>query len=314
MIDGIKVLARIPNYEQWKEKTGISFAVSTDIGTGEIKGKKVGTKNHDISYWHTGYFQTYKLSIVESRNSSSCIMGDYNLIIKGSLHKNYYGGTNYQAFTFSQLQQEIRSLCTALFLNPQKCELQNIEIGVNVVLPFETSYYIFNSVLMYSTHQFENYNPDKKGIILGRVAKLAQYSIKCYDKGLQNELEYNLMRFEKRYIKMQSLKKRGIHTLEDLLCYHKIEPLGIELMNAWHKVLINEPDIEASTLNLTPELKSILQEGRNRDYWTRLRKTNRNRYNKYLLKYRKLSNEYSVQKTHITIGNLIKEAWGELLK
>jgi hypothetical protein len=312
VIDGIKIHCKLVDFSDWKSKTGISFDVPTDTDTGAMRGHNQKKNPDNVTYTHQGKFETYQLKVIETHIGDKHI--NYNLIIAGSLHKNYFGGKNYKRFGYDDMQTEIKHLCVSLHLQLGKCAIQNLEIGVNIQIPFEVTPYINKSVLLHSVVSFQNYVPDKKGFVLGRVATHSQHSIKCYDKGAQNALGYPLMRFEDRVTKMQYLKKYGIITLADLTIYEKVDALREVILNAWDNVLIYEPDIYQEKLSLTSNQHKLLIEGKNRDYWERLKNERPGFFNKQRAKFKQFMLAYSAFKTHQCIKDLIHTEWTVLLK
>lgn len=87
----------------------------------------------------------------------------------------------------------------------------------------EFSYEFLNrNLISYKGNTFNRYTPDKNGVCLGFICELSQYSVKVYDKGKQNNLPYDLMRFELRFLKMQKLKALGIKHVSDLREQNKV--------------------------------------------------------------------------------------------
>jgi len=316
VIDGIKIWALLFDFQNWKARTGIAFTLPMDEDAGVFIGRKHKNNPNIITYTHTGSFETYKLTVKETvyYKDGARVKQTYNLLIEGSLHKNYYGGSNYRRFTFYHLQAEIKKLCSGIHLQPGQCKIQNLEIGVNVKTTFPVKEYIDASLLLHSTKPFVEYDPDDTGFILGRLAKHAQHSVKCYDKGMQNKLNYELMRIEDRCIKMQYLSKFGIKTLQDLTNYNKVAPMGNLLLSVWDDVLVQEPDIDIEKLDVTAKQKKLLNDGQYRDFWTGLLKKDRKRFDKQRPKFRGLMAANSSMNTYRLIRGLIKDEWATLIK
>jgi len=316
MIDGIKIFAKIHDFEVWKQKTGIDLSTPIGLDTGELKGRKKTAISNITTYHHWGVYETYKLKVkqTDTYSKSGALHTKYNLLIEGSLHKNFYGGHNYKRFTFNDMQTEINKLCKGLFLNPKECKIQNLEIGVNVVPPFVVEEFLENSLLLHSVKAFENYDPDKNQFILGKLVRHSQHSVKCYNKGAQYGLEYPLMRFEDRCTKMQYLSKFRIKTINDLTDYSKVYKLGELLTTVWKDVLINETDVESTFPSLTLNQSNLVRDGQYRDYWTKLHKSNRMLFNKHRTKFRELMVRHSKMGYYSQVEKLIQEEWRELAK
>jgi len=316
VIDGIKILVRLVNFEQWKKRTGISFTTPFDPDAAVFESRRQKFCPNIYTYNYYGTFEHYRLLVkkTETYRNGRLVKTNYNLTIKGSLHKNYFGGKNYERFKFYHLQEEINHLCNGLHLKTEECKIQNLEIGVNIKTPFHVTDYINGSVLLHKTDEFVSYRKDKSGFILGRLAEHSQYSTKCYDKGVQNSLDYPLMRFEVRYIKMQKLSKMGIVTLKDLTDHSKVNSLLCLLLTAWDDVLIFEPDINIDSLCITPVQKAIVRDGQNRDHWLRLIENNKKQFNKHRTIFKELMAKHSSMNTYSLIRNMIKEEWAELMR
>ena len=239
-------------------------------------------------------FEFYNIELVEVKklnvNSTS-----YYLNIRGSLHKNHFNGKNYQPFDFSALQCQIRHICTSLFIEPESARISSLEFGVNILVPFNVKAFLDNNVIDYKGKRFDKYFPDKRGLELGLYCRLSQYQIKLYDKGKQNKLDYNLMRFEKKCKRMQVLKKNGIFNLSDLLDKEKVYSLKSMLVRAWNNVLIYDiADSELLSIELPDADKRFLSDGRDEKYWRKIKETNINRYNYKRKKYRELVKRFGL--------------------
>lgn len=314
MTCGIKFLVLNVAFKVWRQLTGISFSMATDEVTGEIKGRRHRDNQDNITYTHTGYFRGYRLTVLETHyyTVGQERVVTYNLIIQGSLHKAFFGN-NYQRFTYANLQAEIDHLCISLHLEPASCIIQNIEIGVNLLLAFAVSPFV-NSVLMFSTTQFVNYTPDSSGFILGRFATKSQYSIKLYNKGMQYDRIDQILRFEMRCVKMQCLAKYGITTVADLMNYEKVRELADILLITWDKVLLCDDTISIRLLNIPQKQRELLHDGRNRDFWVRLHGKNKKQFNKQRQKFRELTAAHSKVDRHALIQVMIKSELNEIFK
>src|SRR5690606_12989551 len=132
----------------------------------------------------------------------------------------------------------------------------------------------------------------KDGICLGRYAKHAQYSVKIYDKGLQNNLPEPLLRIELRFVKMQPLNKIGIATIADIAKIEHAPTLLKLLCRAWIEVLVNEPEINIDTLNLTATERKLITMGRYRDHWKNLATNEPEKFKYQRRQYRALMSKY----------------------
>ena len=310
MIDGIIINSSINNLEEWLALTKIQTWSSIDKTSGEMRSQKC---ENQIITKHRGKWEFYNIELVEVKklnvNSTS-----YYLNIRGSLHKNHFNGKNYQPFDFSALQCQIRHICTSLFIEPESARISSLEFGVNIVVPFNVKAFLDNNVIDYKGKRFDKYFPDKRGLELGLYCRLSQYQIKLYDKGKQNKLDYNLMRFEKKCKRMQVLKKNGIFNLSDLLDKEKVYSLKSMLVRAWNNVLIYDiADSELLSIELPDADKRFLSDGRNEKYWVKIKETDRNSYNYKRKKYRELVKRFGLN-YHSLIHTKIGETWDSLFE
>jgi hypothetical protein len=306
MIDGISIKSSIANLEEWLALTGVKLSTSTDITSGEIRVRK---GENSVSTQHHGKWEQYAINVIEVKSVVSII---YHLNIRGSFHKNHFNGENWQPFNFNDLQYQIRHICTSLFIDPESARISGLEFGVNITTPFTVKSFLDNNVIDYKGNSFKDYEKDKNGLELGLHCKLSQYQIKLYDKGKQNNLDSNLMRFEKKCKKMQVLKKHGIVNLSDLLDKAKVYSLIAILLRAWKDVLIYDiEDTELLSYKISEEDRRFLLDGRNYKYWGIIKKANRNNHNYQRRKYRELVNRFGLN-YHSLIYKNIGETWDSL--
>jgi len=137
----------------------------------------------------------YKGLHIKLRNSSC--------YINGSLHKFKNGGVhNADNFTYYDLEKVLSDLYNDIGINPENTEIQNLEIGVNIKLPYSPDKFI-QSIIKQRT-LFPTYS------CIGLEFRHQQYCIKIYSKSRQNKLfnKENILRLEIRFEKMIELNKR----------------------------------------------------------------------------------------------------------
>lgn len=306
MIDGISIKSSINNREEWSILTGVDLSVSTYIASGEIRVRK--SENNIVTKYH-GEWEEYFIKVIEVKTADST---KYHLNIRGSLHKNHFKGKNWQPLNFTNLQYQVRHICKSLFIQPESASISGLEFGVNIITPFNVKAFLDNNVIDFKGKRFDKYISDKRGLELGLFCRLSQYQIKLYDKGKQNNLDFNLMRFEKKCKKMQVLKKMGILHLADLLNKAKVYSLKPLLLRSWKDVLIN--DIEESELlnfQISDEEDRLLSDGRNENYWGKIKENNLNSYNYKRRKYRELVQKFGLN-YHNLINQKLVETWDSL--
>jgi len=310
MIDGITIRTEVEDFESWRNSTNIQFRNSFNDSTGEILIKKRGCQVITTYYgnWETFYLEVKKVLNINTREIIT------HLYIKGSLHKNHFNGKNFERFNWDNLQNEIRHICKTLFIEPDKARITTIEIGVNIATPFIVKQFLQENVLNYKGKSFNTYKPDRNGFELGLFCDLSQYRIKIYDKGAQNKLAFNLIRFEKKFIKMQSLKKRGITHLSDLLNFTKVYALKYIISEAWDNVLLYDiKDIKTVKTKIGIKDYDLLQNGRNPKHWLQLKSNGIRKFNYFRSKFKNLISIYG-ENFHPFMSNLIQTEWDSLFQ
>lgn len=312
MNDGTKLMLSLPNFEQWKRLTNIQFSQSV-YDSGEIKQKVRTLNGHTQSTTtHRGEYETYRLTVkeVERKPITGPALTDYYLTIEGSLHKNHEGGTNYRPFTWNDLQAQILHIEKELHIPPDECEILNLEVGLNLPVSFEVRPFLDN-LISFKGNQFLPYEKDSNGISLGYYCPLTQYSIKVYDKGKQYNLQEPLLRFERRHLKMQTLKNMGIKYLSDLKNINTVYSLITLLLDSWDSVLFIEPEILKRRDRLTRSERKLIKDGENFRFWQRLKRENERQYYYQLKKIRAIQSNHG-DRLHETVRELIQKNWDSL--
>lgn len=312
MIDGITIKYSIGNFDEWKRLLNTQFTLTIFEDTGELTAKK---REETTITTRRAKWQTFELIVKEVLNIPTG-KTVFHLTIKGSLHKNHFAGKNYLPFTWQQLQQQINHICKTLYLNPSQAQISTLEVGVNIVPIFEVTPFLMQNVISYKGNLFNRYKKDATGFCLGIYCTLTQYEIKIYDKGKQNDLPQNLMRFEKRFLRMEELNKYGIKFLSDLQQRPKVENLLTMVLEAWQNVLIY--DIERGQTNrLKSKLKiaeiELLTTGQNPKFWEALKIENVRRFNYQREKFKKLVAKYGNNWQQL-VNELIQKEWQHLFK
>ncbi|WP_312823239.1 hypothetical protein [Epilithonimonas sp.] len=225
MIDGFKLLCNL-NPTDWTNNKNLSFYSWINTTTGEIRRNN---RHADINGLH--------FSIKEGKHIY------YN--VRGSLPKYYTKGeTNAIDYGFSDFIKTCEQLQKDLCINPETAILLCFEFGVNITLPFHCSI-VFECIKSYKQYPYSHYVENKQ--ILGVVFKLQQYSIKIYDKGLQETgKKSHLMRFEITIHKKAWINRKkkddnrlllDIKKLADLQKKEVWAELLRELLDAWDKII-----------------------------------------------------------------------------
>lgn len=309
MLDGINIHWIIPNFEDWRKSVPLELAVAVEtFDSGHILTKKRGER---VITKYLTRWETYNIEIKQITERGTNI---YYLRLQGSLHKNHFGGTNYLPFTWNDLQHQVRYLCATLHINPIEAKIKGIEIGVNICTPFPVHDFIMQNIIDYQREPFVRYRKDKNRRCIGKVCDISQYSVKIYDKGLQYNLNENLMRYELKFTRMEPLKRYCINTLADLTNFDKVKKLEGLLISAWKRVLIYDIPQPINKLPVKQYLKDLLRDGQTCEFWERLKKeTNEDQYKYQRLIFKQLVLNYG-SNFHQIVFTLITKEWKTLAK
>mgnify|MGYP003576762583 CR=1 FL=1 len=304
MFDGIKLSSRITDFEAWRQTVELDFTSQVDTRTGEVinfskaKDKKV--------YKYFSSYRNYRLVLKEVHftNESNYLEPSYYLTIRGSLHKSFFGGQNYEFFSWMDIQEEINTLVNGLKIHPEKTYLRSIELGLNIPVPFNVIRFLESDLLMYRSSFWNQYRPDNQGVKLGFFCNCAHYDVKLYDKGLQYKLPYDLMRFEVKFKKMQKLNRMQIETLADLQNLERANKLFDLLQDMWSNVLLWE--LNAQSLSKLSKVDvQLIENGRSPDFWKNLWREKRSKFHNMKKRLGKITNQQMDTKHH-NVQNKIK--------
>jgi hypothetical protein len=248
----------------------------------------------------TGEVETYE--IAKYKGMKFKIWDNVFLQVSGSLHKFKNDGLhNYNDFTHSMLCEVLHEFETSFGFDLKKCELHNIEFGVNILPPCNTMDVLENLI----NHKNIKFDSIKKGHY--RQAEHSHFICKLYDKAFQYKLRGQNMRWELKFRKMQIVNLWGIYTLHDLLSPNWFLPVGKRLLEEWNQVLFFDKTILPT--HLEPEIRDKkLLEWNNPNYWSGLERTKKCRE---LKKYKACVLNHS-QRLHYQIENRIQKMWWQL--
>lgn len=184
--------------------------------------------------------------------------------LQGSLHKYRNAGKhNYDDFTAVDVAKVVRELSERFEIDTSTTLLNNVEFGVNVVLPFGVNVVLDNLI----NYKGEPFNKVVENRMNYYQCKRAKFIIKIYDKGKQYNLPDNVLRFEIKVTEMQYLETKGIKLryLSDLLNMDIYEPLGNILTDVFEGILFGDNTLNESDLT-TKELETYLR-GNNPKTW-----------------------------------------------
>lgn len=203
------------------------------------------------------------------------------ITLAGSLHKYWNDGAhNYNNFDNEAVLFVLSDLKTKFDIEPEKCILKCLEIGINITPPIPTNE-ILDNCLLHKTKPFEYQINSDEGKY--KQVQHSQYIIKIYNKALHYKskgfkINPEIMRFEIKYTKMQKLNEKGIFSLQDLINYG-LHNLKDEVLNEWQNVLYYDNTIQIDPL--TTKLKKAVLEYSNPNYWTGLLSNNQTKNFQY---------------------------------
>ncbi len=229
----------------------LSFNGSFDNETGEVRSK------------YFAEYQKLKFTVFKSGRVE----------IAGSIHYYWnYGQHNYNDFKISDVREVFNDLNIKFNINPSVATVHNIEIGLNLITPFNPNEFL-DSTIAYKGISFNRMKVVGKGKGIEVYTKSKQYGIKIYNKGLQNSdlTKTNILRFERKILKMESLRKGKIFMI-DLLDEDFIELCLNQLYESYSNLIVD--DVIDEELLTKPQIK-ILTEGRNPRSWESFNKKKR---------------------------------------
>jgi hypothetical protein len=168
--------------------------------------------------------------------------------LQGSLHKYRNAGRhNYDDFTAQDVEKVVQELSERFEIDTATTEINNVEFGVNVVLPFPVKL-VLDNLICYKGEPFQKVVEDGMSYY---QCKRTKFIIKIYDKGKQYKLPENVLRFEIKVIVMEYLKTKGvpIRYLSDLLNMDIYEPLGNILTDVFEGILFGDDTLNENDLN-----------------------------------------------------------------
>ena len=163
------------------------------------------------------------------------------------------------------------SLCNDFEIDPYRTEVNNLEIGVNVILPFPVKLVLDNLI----TYKGDYFKPEVEDGMRYYQCKKKQFYIKIYDKSLQFNLPDNVLRFEIKVIRKQYFEryKIPIYWLSDLMNPDIYPPLAELLTATFNDILFNDNRININDLNDKEQI--IYHRGSKPNTWEGKSKTER---------------------------------------
>ena len=229
------------------------------------------------------------------------------ITLSGSLHKYWNDGAhNYNDFNNEAVLFILNDLNTKFDIDPSKCILKCLEIGINIT-PLVPTNEILDNCLLHKTKPFEYQKNSDEGKY--KQVQHSQYIIKIYNKALHYKskgfkIKDEIMRFEIKYTKMQKLNEKGIFSLQDLINYG-LQNFKDTVLKEWQNVLFYDNTIQIDPLST--KSKKALLEYSNPNYWTGLLANNQTKN----FTYHKNQLKKIVSKNSNKMQNLIAETIGK---
>ena len=226
--------------------------------------------------------------------------------LQGSIHKFRNNGLhNHDDFGYQAVVNTIQDLQNTLGVEPAQCQLNNLEYGVNLVTEFDPTLFI-NDIILHHGIFFRGMN---KGI--GVECEHSQYFIKIYNKGVQYNLPYYVLRIEIHVQTMEyfSLKGIEIDTLEDLLKIENHQKLGRDLLTQFNKIKFYDSLIPTASLAIEDQL--ILANARIPKF--RVSLSNKNKADYFRKRYNTIFKRHVQRDWKKIIAPLIQNKLNELI-
>lgn len=190
--------------------------------------------------------------------------------IRGSFHKFYHGGANWQDFTHTQFKEAVNTFCDTFQLFHGALHFLNLEVGVNIV-PLIPTCDLLPRVLFHRNARPVRMDPGQ-GITIEHPG---YYRYKIYDKAFEFGLPGELLRVEIHVDRMAILNRIGVATATDLLdpaCWGRLRAF---LLAKVGELFIVEDDIDPALV--TRPQRDLLANAGNWEHWMGLTPNKRHR-------------------------------------
>ncbi|MEZ0541247.1 hypothetical protein [Fibrella arboris] len=250
MLDGFKSFCRNQDPANWLNAPALAsdgFTITSNGKTGEVSGQSA--KYNDLTFTVT-----------------PSVGGLSRCMVSGSLHKYHNANhSNANRFTLADLQAAILDLENKFGIDASTATLENLEIGVNLHLPYSPQRVIRAASACRHRPFVHTQEPDSRPGI-GKVAGFCEYVVKLYDKGKQTgNPAANLLRVEMKFKKMRPLHRYNVRTLADLTNPANVGPLVEVLLSALADTMFL--DTSARLDQLTDREQADFRRFRDSDTW-----------------------------------------------
>jgi hypothetical protein len=224
--------------------------------------------------------------------------------IKGSIHKYFNGGLhNYNQFDMANAREAVERLAQEFGINPDTATAHNLEIGVNLIIPFNPNRVIDGLV----THKSNPFNrmDVKTGNGRQTIKGTKQYIVKCYNKSAQYSVDANILRFELKHFKMEAISKGETVYLSTLFKPEFIARCQQRIIEVFDELIIKEP---VDFQSLTNRQRDLYKDCTNPLYWNTLSNQERWRQNKSYAKLLALkSTDRLKEKTRVILIKTLEQ-------
>ena len=287
MIDFFKIHCLPVMPEKLKNNCLLTFPLSNIGHTGEVLNKPQREYYNGLEF------------VVKGENSG----------LKGSLHKYWQGGQNWQDFNINDIQAAIKELAGKFEFQPENSDLNFVEIGLNIPVWCDPTEIIKGAVI-YKQNPFEPMEVKGKGF--GRICKTSQFDIKIYNKSLQYGLPHHLLRFEIKVKRIELLAPDRGKKKEQKFRLTLADLCKPEMYNGFLDLILNVlKDIlfcDATTTDTTTNQKDhdLFIQGRYSEYWHNLKGSAKHRQ---ITRFKELTGGEIIKSE---LKKLIIEKWNEL--
>jgi hypothetical protein len=278
---------------------GISFSFAVD---NNILNSNPVFDFKEITSRQTG--ETWTAKKTTYRDLNIAIHKNNVITISGSIHK-YAHKVNHTDISFLNIIYALTDLCNVLRIDANTTRLNSFEIGVNISIPCRGDRCLDGLIW----HAGRRPNRIEKPGMHYIEFHHTEYSIKIYDKKLQYGIHSgsNLIRIELKIHKMRFIEKRHIQYISDLIDSKKIADINDLLIKKFNEIILFDYSINIDKLKGNE--KTIIQDGKDADYWSRCTRQNITyRLNRYRAMIRKLTGR-DLQRQ---VANLIRAKINEL--
>lgn len=218
--------------------------------------------------------------------------------------------TNYNDFSFFELRNSLEKLekkVSGVF----DAEITQLEFGFNFYTSMPPSNIIKNNILM---HDFNGHSVDR---LMEHSSSLKRfdyhnYQVKVYDKGQQNKLSNNLMRYEVRFIRTPELRKLNIVKIADLKNRANLQNVFEYSMKRFDSLII--VDSIPFDYSISADEKSLITQYRSSDFWnTQKDRDLRNQKSKHKLRFNELLHKHNLLTIKTELRNSLNQKFQMLI-